>query len=278
MRRLRRLGAITLSRTADCRSRKRRRRRACLAKGVARLGVDRLPWTKRCGNGVTACVSAPRRRRRLARSVRHRTRRRRRLAGGDLCRQDFARRAFRRRIRRRIDRAPALPACNAGSMPKRRRISRRRPARACRSTTRRTADRRSRSASRSCSASTAIRRLPAERSRCCRASFAGAPAGADDARSARLLARQLRRRARGDARPLSESIRGRTIRSPHCRHDGRERRRVAKGEPTKQSYSLFAIHRSLLYCCEADSSRIQCSRSPNLSSSPTPTPMSPSRW
>ena len=38
-----------------------------------------------------------------------------------------------------------------------------------------------------------------------RASFAGAPSGTDDARSARLLARQLRGRPRGDARALSKA-------------------------------------------------------------------------
>ena len=58
-----------------------------------------------------------------------------------------------------------------------------------------------------------------------RASFAGASAGADDARPARLLARQLRRGARRDARPLSEApLAGRS-----ARRAGNPARQAAKG-------------------------------------------------
>ncbi len=52
-----------------------------------------------------------------------------------------------------------------------------------------------------------------------RTAVAGAPAGADDARPAGLLARQLRRCARRDARPLSET--------PVARRSDRRRRRRA---------------------------------------------------
>ena len=73
-----------------------------LAEGVARLGIDRLPWTR----GAAAMarprdVPATRRRRRMARPFRCRAVRRYRLACRGLRGKDGAERAFGRRIRRR---------------------------------------------------------------------------------------------------------------------------------------------------------------------------------
>ena len=165
--------------------------------------------------------------------------------------KNCARRAFGRRIRRRRCTRASPGRCSAGSTPRRRPISKRRPARACRSTTRPRAVRRSRSACRSCSASTAIRRSPAAEWRLLiELVVAGAPAGADHPRPARLLARQLCRRARRDARALSEtSLAG-----------GSASRRRRRGEPKGEAANsgsgaikrgtpdlLFAIAYSLLY-------------------------------
>ncbi len=111
-------------------------------------------------------VPAPKRRRRMAGSVRSRACRNPRANG--------LRRRWQRKPRsarsRRMSWSGACTICcrgrsSAGSMPRRQRISKRRPARACRSITRRKAARKSRSASRSCSASTAIRRSAAAKSR-----------------------------------------------------------------------------------------------------------------
>ena len=83
-----------------------------------------------------------------------------RMARAAARRQDRARR--RSAADELVDRDPgaaALEPASAGSTPKRRRISPRRPARRCRSTTKPRRGRSSRSGCRSCSASTAIRRI-----------------------------------------------------------------------------------------------------------------------
>ena len=161
-RRLRRLGAVTLGeqvRKVEPDDETAR----LLAEGIARLGIDRLPWSKalrqwrdrvmflRRAEGdewpdlSDAALAATRRR--VARAA---------LAGktalAALGADEFADAAARRCCR---------GICAAGSTPRRRRISRRRPARRCRSTTRRRRGRSSPSACRSCSASTGIRRSPA---------------------------------------------------------------------------------------------------------------------
>ena len=75
-------------------------------------------------------VPAPCRRRRMARSLRRGSRaQRRRLAGAAARRQDRAQRIWRRRIVRRRRTICCRGICAAGSTPKRRRISPRRPAR-----------------------------------------------------------------------------------------------------------------------------------------------------
>ena len=166
VRRLQRLGAITLSEQPlpavanDAAARTPGRRYCSPRRPPAAVDQRASPMAR------PRPVSAPSGGRRLAGSVRHRACRRRRLAGGDLRGKDFARRAFGRRIRRGTDRAPALSAAA--------------PARCRGADAFRSADRLaradrlrgrgrtqgSRSACRNCSASTAIPRLPPEKSRC----------------------------------------------------------------------------------------------------------------
>ena len=139
-----------------------------LAEGIAALGIDRLPWTKALQQWRDRVMFLrASRRRRMAGPVRCRARRnRRRLAGAGARWQD---RAGGHLGRRTCDtahrRAAAVEYAAAGLTPRRRRISRRRPARRCRSTTTPRRVRSSRSACRSCSVSTAIRASPAARCR-----------------------------------------------------------------------------------------------------------------
>ena len=166
-RKSRRLGAIALA-EAPMRGRAEHETTAkLLADAVAKTGIDRLPWTKALQTMARPRhVLARERRRRMARLVRRRARQQReRLARAVARRQNALGELTRGRIRRGFARVSCRGRCRAGSTPKRRRISKRRPARRCRSITPPKAARKSRSGSRNCSGSTAIRRSPAAKFR-----------------------------------------------------------------------------------------------------------------
>ena len=192
-----------------------RPRRALLAEGVARLGIERLPWT------------------RALRQWRDRVMFLRRAEGdewpdlsdaalaadvdwlaaifaGKTALAELSADEFAAALRRRASLSDAAAARCRSADP----FRLRQPARARPSTMRRKAARKSPSASRSCSASTAIPAIAGGKVPLVdRTAVAGAPAGADDTRPARLLARQLRRRARRKCAAAIRNIRGRTIRS-----------------------------------------------------------------
>ncbi len=139
-----------------------------LAEGIARRGIERLPWSKalkqwrdrvmflRASEGDEwpdlSDAALAQERARLARAGTRGQDRACRVLRRTNCRQRSCTRSCRGRS-------------SAGSMPRRRLISKRRPARRCRSITRRKADRKSRSGCRNCSASTAIRQSPAAKFR-----------------------------------------------------------------------------------------------------------------
>ncbi len=171
------------------------------------LGVDRLPWTNALRQWRDRVMFLRRAEGRapaiLARSVRCRARRGRRLADARIGGQDRAGAAVRRRICRRAQEPAALPAAaparGRGADPFRRAV---RLARADRLRGRRRAE------ARHPRPGTVRPRPPSGYRRrqdpaAGRTVVAGAPAGPAHPRPARLLARQLRRRARRDARALS---------------------------------------------------------------------------
>ena len=194
----------------------RRHRAHCSPKASPRSASAGCRGARRCCNGATACRSCARaegdewpdlsdaalarQRRRMARAV---------LAGKTALVADR-----RRRSCRRARRACCRGRCAGGSTPRRRRISPRRPARACRSTT--TAEQGPTLSIRvqelfGLAAASRDRRRP--RAAGDRTAVAGAPAGAGDARPAGLLARQLCRGARPRCAAAIRAIPGRTIRS-----------------------------------------------------------------
>ena len=151
-----------------CRSRRAKRPRHCSPTAL-RKHRDRPAAVDQSAQAMARPrhVPARQRRRRVARSVRRGAGARPRANGSRRRSQGRPRLPKSRRdeLEQRFARAPALGAASAGSMPRRRPISRRRPARACRSITRPRAARKSRSGCRNCSGSTAIRRSPAARFR-----------------------------------------------------------------------------------------------------------------
>ena len=86
----------------------------------------------------------------------------------------------------------------------------------------------------------------------------GAPAGPDDARPAGLLARQLRRRARGNARPLSEtSVAGQSARR-HTNPTRQKKRRVAKRPQARNKMKCGTPGRYSLFPYAPSAPRPQC--------------------
>ena len=114
-----------------------------LAQGVARLGIERLPWSKALRQWRDRVMFLrTRRRRRMAGSVGRRARRRHRLACVALLRQDGADRTLGGRFCFGADRAPPLPAAAAARRRSADAFRRAHGHAGGRSTTRRKADRR----------------------------------------------------------------------------------------------------------------------------------------
>ena len=189
----------------------------CWRDGIAGLGLDRLPWTKALQQWRDRVhVPAPRRRRGMARPLRRGARRRRRrVARAVAARQDRARRKSPPTIWPTRSTLCCPGICAAGSTPRRRRISPRRPARAVpidyeAEEGPKLAIRVQELFGLDRHPSIAGGRVPLV----IELLVAGAPAGAGHARPAGLLARQLRGGEGRDARPLSRAIPGPTIRCP----------------------------------------------------------------
>ena len=206
-------GRDGVHRTAGAGSSERAKRRQFWPKDYASR-PDRLPWTKALAMARPRDVSAPGRRRGMARSFRWRARRND-LIG--LCRSRWktAFRSFRRRRSRRR-------AAGAAALPLRRRLDARSADAFHRAVRLGGADRLRARKGRAFDprAGTVRARPPSLDRRAAgaagrRAALAGAPAGAGDPRSAGFLARQLCRGESRDARPLSApSLAGRSGAGP----------------------------------------------------------------